>query len=128
MDKSQLIATILSEVKDPALRERLLRQVAEEEKTSDHSPSIVLSELQKLGIDPDAAKSLAGFHLTAGVVVGYLVGGLFFVGGTIITLAQLFGGNLFTALFAGFFAAMGVYALASTRKLSRLKSQRKENR
>ena len=46
MDKSQLIATILSEVKDPALRERLLRQVAEEEKTSDHSPSIVLSELQ----------------------------------------------------------------------------------
>jgi hypothetical protein len=33
---------------------------------------------------------------------GYLVGGLFFVGGTIITLAQLFGGDLFTALFAGF--------------------------
>ncbi len=128
MEKSQLIATILSEVEDPALRERLLRQVAEEEKGDKDSPSIVLSELQKLGIDPDAAKSLAGFHLTAGVVVGYLVGGLFFVGGGLIALVNLVAGEFLGALLPAFFAAMGAYALASTRKLSRLKLQRKENR
>lgn len=50
MEKSRLIATILSEVKAPALRERLLRQIAEEKDPG--SSSLILSELEKLGTDP----------------------------------------------------------------------------
>lgn len=122
MDKSQLTATILTEVKDPALRERLLAQLAAEGERKDSSSSVVLSDLSKLGVNVEAAKDLAGFHLKAGVIVGYLVGGLFFVGGGLVALLNLFGGgSLATALFAGFFAAMGAYGLASTRKLARLK-------
>ncbi|GAB6068872.1 hypothetical protein JCM13664_21930 [Methylothermus subterraneus] len=62
-----------------------------------------------------------GFHLKTGVFVGYLVGGLFFLGGGIIALLNLFAGSIAGALFPGFFAAMGAYALASTRRLARLK-------
>lgn len=120
MDKNHLIATILTEVKDPALRDKLLAQVAQENDAPE-GKSIVLGELEKLGIDSGAAQELAGFHLKAGVFVGYLVGGLFFLGGGIIALLNLFAGSIAGALFPGFFAAMGAYALASTRRLARLK-------
>lgn len=120
MEKDRLIATILTEVKDPALRDKLLAQVAQGSDAPEQK-SIVLGELEKLGIDPSAAKDLAGFHLKAGVVVGYLVGGLFFLGGGLVALLNLFAGNIAAALFPGFFAAMGLYGLATTRRLARLK-------
>ena len=119
MDKNQLIATILTEVKDPALRDKLLAQVATESDPA--RGSFVLGELEKLGIDPQAARGLARFHLQAGVVVGYLVGGLFLVGGGVIALLNLFAGSIAGTLFPGFFAAMGAYGIAYTRRLARLK-------
>ncbi|WP_303785775.1 hypothetical protein [Azovibrio restrictus] len=118
MDKQQLITKILTEVKDPTLRDRLLAQVAEAEPAQ---PSRVLAELSSLGIDPEAARNLAGFHFKTQIIIGYLVGGLFFVGGGLVALANLFAGSLAGALFPGFFAAMGAYALAATRRLARLK-------
>jgi hypothetical protein len=58
-----------------------------------------------------------------GIFIGYLASGLFFIGGGLIALVNLLSGSIAGALFPGFFAAMGAYGLASTRKLSRLKKK-----
>lgn len=62
MDKNRLISTILNEIKDPALRDKLLAQVAEAESTPG-TDSFVLNELDRLGIDSEAAKDLLGCQL-----------------------------------------------------------------
>lgn len=121
MDKQQLVETILTEVKDPVVREKLLAQLAAAGEGKDSSSSMVLRELDKLGIDAGAAQGLAGLYLKANVVAGYLVGGLFFVGGGLVTLTNLLAGRIETALFAGVFAAAGLFVLMFTRKLARLK-------
>lgn len=118
--KTQLVETILTEVKDPAVREKLLAQLATGGEGKEESSSIVLRELDKLGIDTKAAKGLARLWLKAYVFAGYLVGGLFFVGGGLVAVANLLAANVATALFAGVFAALGFYALVFTRKLARL--------
>lgn len=109
-----MIATILNEVKDPALRDKLLAQVASEGEKKDAEPSLVFSELSKLGINPQAAKDLVGFEINVRVFFGYLFGVLFLVGGLAMLLND---GGLFGLMFT----AAGVYALVYTHKLARLK-------
>lgn len=119
MDKSQLIATILAEVKDPILRDKLLAQVVDASNQS-AGQSLLLSELEKLGVNPQAAKDLVGFQLKTGIFIGHLIGGLFLLGGGFVALVNLLAGNLAVTIFAGFFAAAGACALASARRLARL--------
>jgi hypothetical protein len=95
------------------LRDKLLALVASEGEKKDAEPSLVFSELSKLGINPQAAKDLVGFEIGVHVFFGYLFGVLFLVGG----LAMLPSGGLFGVMFA----AGAVYLLAYTHKLARLK-------
>lgn len=120
MDKTELIRRVMAEVQDPALREALLREIVEKSKPDAAGSSLIVRELDALGVNVEGVKDYSRFHLKAARVVGYLVGGLFAFGGGAIALLNLISGSIGGALFPGFFAAMGIYALISTRKLGRI--------
>lgn len=123
MNKEELIAKIMTEVSDEELRDKLLASVAGGGSEASSGDSVVLKELEKLGINPNAVKEAIGFQLKAGVVIGYFVGGLFLIGGGLIAALNIVGGNVVGAVFPGFFALAGWFAIASTRKMARLNSK-----
>jgi hypothetical protein len=118
MDKSQLISTIMNEVKDPELRERLLKEVIVNE---NKDGSIIYGELEKLGINVDAAKDLGKFYISVQKFVSYIVGGLFFIGGVFFLISNIiYGTTLIGLIFPAIFAFMGLYAIIATRKISKV--------
>lgn len=123
MSKEELIAKIMTDVSDENLRNKLLASVAEGGPKGGSRESIVLNELEKLGINPNAAKDVFSFQFKVGVVVGYLLGGLFLIGGGLIALMNMIGGNIGGAIFGGIFALAGWYGLISTRKMAKLCSK-----
>lgn len=119
MSKKDLIERIMNEVKDEELRDKLLAEVISDTRSA-NDDSIILSELEKLGLDAEAAKQYTKSNIKISIITSYIVGGIFFVGGSLVTIGMVASGNFLVALFPGFFAAMGWYAISNGRKLSRI--------
>lgn len=122
MDKDQqdLIRQIMENVKDEKLRDDLLRKIA----GSGTAPSsAILDELEKLGLNKKGVKELATFQIASQIVTGYIVGGLFTIGGAAATVWQLTNhyneAGMFGPWFPALFCAAGVYSLVWNYKYSR---------
>jgi hypothetical protein len=120
MDRKALIETIVNEVKDEELRDKLLKQIAEDD-TPPSEPSLVKRELDLLGLNPDAAQQFLGFGIRVQMFAGYVVGTLFLVGGGFRFLNALSRGRL--DWFEAGFAVAGAVVLAYARILSRMRKK-----
>ena len=64
-----LIEKIMTEVRDPRLRDKLLREVVSRNSSEE---SIILNEANKLGFNPAGVKELTGWSLNAQIRSGYI--------------------------------------------------------
>lgn len=122
MDTNQqdLIRQIMQNVKDEKLRDDLLRKVAGSDSGQN---SAILDELEKLGLNKAGVKELATFQVKSQIVIGYLIGGLFTIGGAAATVWQLTNqyneAGMFGPWFPALFCAAGMYSLVWNYKYSK---------
>lgn len=110
--KDELINKIITEVKDDKLRNELLREV-----TKTDSSSGLSDTLSQLGIDPDGARAYTGFQLKSGIVIGYILGAVFSVGGLLEAITMAMTSSPTTALFPAFFAFVGIMVFINANKM-----------
>ncbi len=115
----ELIEKIMTEVKDEETRDKLLKAVADESNAKNND-STIMNELEKMGINTGAAKKFTKSTMIILIITGYLVGGLFFIGGSLVMLVMAKNQQYGNAFFASICAAMGCLSIYRTIKLSRV--------
>lgn len=120
----QLIQQIMNEVKDPALRDSLLRKIAgsDSDGSAKSDKSLILDELGKIGLplDQEAVKEVVQQEAKAVVASGYLVGWVFVLLGGGICFGGLIEDGFHPALMVpAIFLVMGLYAIDNTNKRRR---------
>jgi len=84
--------------------------------------SMVMNELEALGIDSKKLGELGRFHIRANIVVGFVVSALFALFGVLGILANLIAGSITGTLFCAVFAGVGIYGWRATQLLLRATS------
>jgi len=93
-NKSKLIEQIMTEVKDPELRDKLLNSVADAKNTNGSAPkkndSLILNELEQFGFDKEATKGYVKTQIKLTLIMGWILVIIVGLIGLAITIAGLY--------------------------------------
>jgi len=132
MEQRQLIGKIGESVPDAKLPDDYVRQTARGAKQiSGRGESAMLSEREKRGLNQTSVHEYLAFQTKLGSTIGYLVGSLFTIGGTLGVIASLTVAPVSQGVSLGsglpwFLAAsclLGVIAIFNSNKLRRMSKE-----